>query len=284
MSTLIDTKKFIKEIHNLKKEKNKKKKEQIFLTCKQLGSKIIENYIVNKKKFLIINLNTKNKKKLIDLSELISKILGLKVSQNKKGDKTVFVTPDVDAIKKNNYKIDTSIRYHQSNIGGSIHTDGPQLNSTPNIVIMCCLANSAKGGVSILVDGEKIYNYIKKKNPKIIKTLSKKFYFERRGFKKNLNYIFKAPIFKKNKKSLEFRYLREYIINAYKIKDKKISKEKLKSLDFLDKCLGIKNMQSKYKLSEGEIIIINNKLMAHGRTSFNLNKLEQRKIMRIWLK
>ena len=30
MSTLIDTKKFIKKIHNLKKEKNKKKKNKFF--------------------------------------------------------------------------------------------------------------------------------------------------------------------------------------------------------------------------------------------------------------
>ena len=284
MSSLPDTEKFIEKINRLNKEKNKKKKKQIFLSCTQLGSKIIKNHIINKKKFVIINLNAKSKKKLIHISELISKILGSKLSQNEKGDKTVFVTPDLNAIKNNNYKIDANIRYHQSNIGGSLHTDGPQLNSTPNLVIMCCLKNSSRGGVSILADGEKIYNYIKRIKPKIIKILSRKFYFERRGFKKNSNYIFEAPIFKKNKNFFEFRYLREYIVNAYKIKNKTISKEKLKSMDFLDKCLGMKNMPSKYKLSEGQIILINNKSMAHGRTSFNINKLEQRKIMRIWLK
>ena len=62
MSSLPDTEKFIEEINRLDKEKNKKKKKQIFLSCKQLGSKIIENYIINKKKFVIINLNTKSKK------------------------------------------------------------------------------------------------------------------------------------------------------------------------------------------------------------------------------
>ena len=62
MSSLPDTEKFIEEINRLNKEKNKKKKKQIFLSCTQLGSKIIKNHIINKKKFVIINLNAKSKK------------------------------------------------------------------------------------------------------------------------------------------------------------------------------------------------------------------------------
>ena len=37
--------------------------------------------------------------------------------------------------------------------------------------------------------------------------------------------------------------------------------------------------QKRFKLKEGKIIIINNKILAHGRTSFKINKSKLRKIL-----
>ena len=38
------------------------------------------------------------------------------------------------------------LRYHQTNLGGSIHSDGPQLDTPPNYVAMACLNQAEKGG------------------------------------------------------------------------------------------------------------------------------------------
>ena len=59
---------------------------------------------------------------------------------------------------------------------------------------------------------------------------------------------------------------------------------KNEALNILDKLLVKKEFQSKYKLNEGDIIILNNNYLAHGRSSFKLNISNQRSLMRIWVK
>ena len=274
---------FLNEIKKFNKEKNKPLKIKKNSKIKNLALKNLKK-ILKEENYFIINLKTKIDKEIRELTDITANALGSKISQNKKGEKTITVTPNVKLIKNYGSRINNEIRYHQSNLGGSLHTDGPQLNQTPNILIMTCLNNSSKGGDSVLINGKDIYNYIKKDNPKILKNLFKKFYFERRGFTLNSNYIFKSQIFKFKKRKLEFRYLREYIDNAYKQKNTTPSKIEKKALDYLDKCLRLKSLQKKYKLSKGEMVVINNKIMAHGRTTFSVNKGNQRKIIRIWLK
>ena len=51
------------------------------------------------------------------------------------------IKPDINKIlklKNKNKKIKSVLRYHQTNLGGSIHSDGPQLSSPPKFIIMAC--------------------------------------------------------------------------------------------------------------------------------------------------
>ena len=79
------------------------------------------------------------------------------------------------------------------------------------------------------------------------------------------------------------RYLREYIDAAYKILNKKIPTDQLIALKYLDELLYKRNFQTRFKLKEGEIVVINNKILAHGRTTFIIGKSKPRKILRVWL-
>jgi len=143
--------------------------------------------------------------------------------------------------------------------------------------------NSSRGGDSILVSGEKVFYYIKKNKNKLSKILRNKFYFERRGFKCSNNNIFYKKIFEINKKKFEMRYLREYIDTAYKIKKIQMKNENIKALNYLDRCLNMKKLQTRMRMQTGDVIIINNKAMAHGRSEFTINKKKPRKLLRIWL-
>ena len=57
---------------------------------------------------------------------------------------------------------------------------------------------------------------------------------------------------------------------------------------FSSKCVkNVENFcfQKKFKLNQGDVIILNNNFLAHGRTWFPLNfNREQRTIIRIWIK
>ena len=247
----------------------------------KLAKKIKEQLHGENKNYLLINLKEVSEKKIKKKTLFVSDLFGKRITQDKNKNRVLIVTPNLKILKKNNGNLKENIRYHQTNTGGSIHTDGPQKNKTPNILIMSCINNAKKGGHTILIDANKIYSEIKKKKPKYIKELSKDFCFERRGFNFTKNYLNK-PILKKTKKNINFRYLREYIISGYQKAKKKITINQLNSINYLDKIMHQNKIQKKIKMKKGDLIIINNKNTAHGRTNFIIDNKNPRKFMRIW--
>jgi alpha-ketoglutarate-dependent taurine dioxygenase len=268
-----------------------KKKSQTFLNSNFFTGdtkKNIENikkkYLDNNRYHLIIRNFEKNKKKINSKIIKLSKLMGKPLPQNKIGKKYVVIKPNVKLIEKKYKNKSIKLRYHQTNIGGAIHSDGPQLSEPPRYVIMGCIKQAKKGGSSIISSTKKIYEYLKKNNPKILNTLTKKFYFERRGFNFANNNIFKKSIFENKSNNFRFRYLREYIEAAYNLKKIKLNPNEIKALNYLDKLLSQKKFQDTYKLNEGDVIILNNNVLAHGRSGFKLNSGKQRSLIRIWVK
>jgi alpha-ketoglutarate-dependent taurine dioxygenase len=277
------TKEIANIVNTIYKEKNNLKIKNLYKEGKKLATELKVKAIQNKPKYCLINFKDINSKVLEKKTYILSNLLGKKINQNYKKKKIIVVTPNIDLLKKYKKKINDKLRYHQTNKGGSIHTDGPQINNTPPILLMSCVQNSSRGGDSILVSGEKVFYYIKKNKNKLSKILRNKFYFERRGFKCSNNNIFYKKIFEINKKKFEMRYLREYIDTAYKIKKIQMKNENIKALNYLDRCLNMKKLQTRMRMQTGDVIIINNKAMAHGRSEFTINKKKPRKLLRIWL-
>ena len=248
--------------------------------------KIKKNYLDKKDYYVILKNFDNNPKNLKKKTETLAKYLGKIISQNKFGKRIVEVKPNTNLINKLSIKKKKgTLRYHQTNLGGSIHSDGPQLNFPPRYILMACLKQADTGGSSIITYANDIYNFLKKKKPNYLKVLKENFLFERRGFNYPNQNVFKKPIFEKKKNFFRFRYLREYIEKGYKIKKINIKPNKIKVLNFLDKLLKNHLFQKKYKLNKGDIIILNNNMLAHGRTKFRLSLAkEQRTLIRIWVR
>jgi alpha-ketoglutarate-dependent taurine dioxygenase len=51
----------------------------------------------------------------------------------------------------------------------------------------------------------------------------------------------------------------------------------------LDKYLQNKKYQKKYKMNKGDLVIMNNFKLAHGRTKFSVSDKKQRNLLRVWL-
>lgn len=237
---------------------------------------IISNFYKNQE-------SKKFKKETLNFARLFGKIR----FQDKKKNNILEIkanTKKINNLKKNKKKIKTVLRYHQTNLGGSIHSDGPQLNIPPKYLIMSCQNNSENGGDSIITNAKKIYEYLKKKDRKNFKELTNKFYFERRGYNFSKQNIFKKPIFYKKGKKFIFRYLRDYINKAYYLKKIILSKKQQNALNNLDKLLKDKKFAIKFKLNKGDLIILNNHVLAHGRTAFKIAKKNNtiRKLYRVW--
>jgi alpha-ketoglutarate-dependent taurine dioxygenase len=266
-----------------------KKNLNIYLNKNKNLSNLKKNILdlkkcINKDKHHIIIRNFEKKPNKINYKiEEFAKLFGKPLAQNKLGQKFVIIKPNISLIKKRQINKEIKLRYHQTNAGGAIHSDGPQLSTPPKYVIMACIRQADKGGSSIIASAQKIFFFLKKKRPDILKILKKNFFFERRGFNYSNQNILKSPIFK-DKDTFKFRYLREYIEAAYVIKKIKLKKKELNAFNYLDVLLTQKKFQNNYKLNQGDIIILNNNYLAHGRSSFKLNAVKQRSLMRVWIK
>ena len=149
---------------------------------------------------------------------------------------------------------------------------------------MACEQNSLSGGDTVLVDAKKIYEYLKNKKPEIFNILRQKILFERRGFKFDNGNVFLKPIFDVKKNNFLFRYLRDYIEKGYELRKKKLPISFKRAFDKLDSLLTYRKFMKKIKLKRGDLILLNNHILAHGRTTFKLGKKSNtRKLYRIWI-
>jgi len=252
---------------------------------KNIAETAKRDLILLKKDYTIIKNIDNSKIKLKDKVIQISKSFGTILPQNNKKNKILEIKPKKKINIFTNKLKKEKLRYHETNLGGSIHTDGPQLNNPPNFVFMACINQAKKGGHSTLVSTKKIYNFLSKNKKNLLKTLTKKFYFEKRGFSKDKGKsVLAKPIFKKNGNKVTFRYLREYIEAGYKIKKKNLTNNQIKSLNYLDNLLSSKKFSVNFKLGKGDLLILNNNHVAHGRTKFALEKNNSRRLIRVWVK
>ena len=281
---------------------NKNKKEIIFLTKslknnfnykKKVNGKFKKNINIIKRKYLNTNnyfvvirnfeKNQSNTKiKLLNFLKYFGKI----IHQDNKGSKIINISPDLRRLKKNTYRENKQfLRYHETNFGGSMHSDGPQLFDPPKYVAMMCVQKSSYGWITILVNTKKVFSHLRKYHPKKTSILKKNFCFERRGFYTKRFKVIRKPIFKKYKKFnfYSFRYLREYLVNCHTLAKMPLSKDQFASIKLLDTYLNNKKFQKRLTLNSGDLIILNNYFIAHGRSKFKIQKKSNRSLLRIWV-
>ena len=153
----------------------------------------------------------------------------------------------------------------------SPHTDNPYRKPIPCIQLLHCIENEVSGGLSTLVDGFKVANHLKKNNPEYFQILTKikvKFKFtdkdvvlENKGelieldeeknlkqvrFSSRLDYV---PVLEKNELDLYYKARKE-ISDLYNSKQFRIE----------------------FKLMSGDIMMMDNHRLLHGRTVYDANE------------
>jgi hypothetical protein len=89
-------------------------------------------------------------------------------------------------------------------------------------------------------------------------------WWERRGF---FGSLFRAPVLLFGQPGEpQFRYLREYLESAHRLADEPLRGNQLWALDALDSALALSVSP---QAGAGEILVIDDKQMFHGRTSFS---------------
>ena len=267
------------------------KKKDTLQTCEIDDFPILENeilklkyqYLINGNGFFILDgicFQNFTKEHVKEIFRIISTCFGQLYIQNIKKEKFVIITDEGKSMK-------TGGRYHQTKEGGSFHTDSPQWSRVPDFVGLLCIRPAKVGGISKFVSVYTIHNELLKLNPDFLKSLYKKFHFDKRGeFKENESSTTFEPIFKYEDNKLKFRYLRNYINDGQKIVNQPLSKEQNQILDQLDKIIHDEKFSVSYDLKQYDMTFFNNHRTIHGRTSFEdfVEHEKKRYMVRVWIK
>ena len=148
------------------------------------------------------------------------------------------------------------------------HTDATYSNDAPGLQLLLCCKYKAKGGDSIMVDGFKIAEIIKRENRNLFEILSTT---NVKG-----NYIgdgvfleAERPIFNLNSKNEIFQVsFNNYDRAAFRF-EKDLTMKFYEAIKKFDLMANSKEYQWRHVLKPGELLIFNNWRILHGRGSFD---------------
>jgi Taurine catabolism dioxygenase TauD, TfdA family len=174
--------------------------------------------------------------------------------------------------------------YSQSSIGGDIHTDGTYIHAEPPLyVALVCLQPAPLGGQSIIVDGRRVYRALEDGWPWALGLLECEYHFDCDGQRDGDATVLRRLMQQVNG-SVRVQYLRTYVIAGHRRAGAPLSAAASASMDVLDALLQRDELRHVLTLAAGEMLLLNNHTMLHGRTAFldGADRAARRHLVRLW--
>ena len=148
------------------------------------------------------------------------------------------------------------------------HTDNPYRKPIPCIQLLHCLENEVKEGLSTLVDGFAVAEYVKKNNHDLFKILTEN--------KVRFRFVDKTIILEnwgelieldheKRIKQVRYSTRLDYVPALEKTKLKKFYKAR----KLIANLYASKKFEIRFKLEKGDLLMMDNHRLLHGRTAYD---------------
>jgi gamma-butyrobetaine dioxygenase len=151
------------------------------------------------------------------------------------------------------------------------HTDNPYRKPIPCIQLLHCIENEVSGGFSTLVDGFKVATYLKKNDPEYFEILTKikvKFKFtDKDVVLENTGKLIELDE-QNNLKQIRFNTRLDYV----PILEKNQLDLYYKARGKISALYNSEKFKIEFKLMTGDIIMVDNHRLLHGRTVYNANE------------
>ena len=151
------------------------------------------------------------------------------------------------------------------------HTDNPYRKPIPCVQLLHCIVNEVKGGLSTIVDGFAVANYMKKQNKdlfNILTTTNVRFRFT----DKNIILENWGKIIELDNKKEPIQIRHSSRLDYVPILEKKKMEKFYKARKLFSSICESNKFEIKFKMSPGDLIIFDNYRTLHGRTAFNTNE------------
>ena len=151
------------------------------------------------------------------------------------------------------------------------HTDNPYRKPIPCIQLLHCLENEVKGGLSTLVDGFSVAEYLRKNHEDFFKILTKT--------KVRFRFVDKTIILEnwgelieldENNKVKQIRYSTR--LDYVPVLDKKELKKFYEARKLIASLYASSKFEIKFRLEKGDLLMMDNHRLLHGRTSYDASE------------
>ncbi len=203
----------------------------------------------------------------------LGNVLGTPVTQNTAGDRLVLVK-DEGASTRN-----PTHRGHKTRDALGFHND------RCDIILLTCVHQSDQGGESTVVSAKYAHDVIRDSAPHHLEVLYRDFPNHRRGEQRPGEAAWcLLPVFASVNGRFVCRFVKRFITDSQLLPDApRLTEEQMAALDYMDALIGTEGVHLRFKLRDGEICVMNNHTVLHGRSNYVDAGLHQRTMIRIWL-
>jgi hypothetical protein len=215
---------------------------------------------------------------VIDVYWLLASLLEVPVAQEWKGTMIYDVRWDGQA-----YGADT--RTALTPEGLDMHNDSSMGEAPANYVCLLCLKTAKSGGMSSLASAYAAHNHFVRNHPQLLPRLYAPFYRDKQEYQApDANNWY--PIFAAEEAGLRIRFNARVIRRGYQKTGRVLDGEGAAAVDVLNKFLTDPAHRHDFWMEPGQIQILNNRSIVHGRTPYeDFAEPEMRRhLVRLWLR
>ncbi|MEU6993986.1 TauD/TfdA family dioxygenase [Streptomyces sp. NPDC046465] len=144
------------------------------------------------------------------------------------------------------------------------HTDRSDRAYQPRLLALLCIRPGAQGGETLLVSGATVLNRLRERHPGAVRELHGDFHFGRGD-----GFVRRYPVFRQGPEGLRVHYNRHWIHRGHQEADLPLSSGQRAALDAFDAHLTDARLTVRIALGPGDLLIVDNGAVLHGRTPFS---------------
>ncbi|MFP8876221.1 MAG: TauD/TfdA family dioxygenase [Myxococcota bacterium] len=166
------------------------------------------------------------------------------------------------------------------------HTDSSSVDTWPDIVGLLCESPSSQGGESLISNGLRAHRELRLRAPEAIAILEQDFIRDvvtpgRARTRANLLRN-RFPIFG-NRGAPTLRYMRYWVERGQSAAGLPLSHRQTAALDALDEVLQAPENVVQFRLERGDMLFLDNRILAHNRLAYQDTDGDTRRLQRIWV-
>lgn len=182
-----------------------------------------------------------------------------------------------------------SVPVSMTNSETFFHTDSSAVDVVPDFVGLLCEQPSNHGGDSLVSNALRAYHTLQRDHPDLLESLQQGKYRDvvTPGKEKTRANLMRNrfPIFQPcdREGGVLFRYMRYWIEVGHEKAGAPLDAVEIAALDRLDALLTQPDNVVGFRLERGDILWVNNRLMAHNRTEYRDTPDNVRRLQRMWI-